>query len=112
VGARPETDNEDRDAPVSTTAAVMEARFRVGARDRPDPATTARRSRRQGFLENDLYDRWAEDAELLVQVGRALFEQDTRVKVWMPRRFAERAVEEWRGDRYEGALGPETVDQE
>jgi len=56
----------------------------------------------------DTYRVWAGDAEVLAQVGRSLYEQQTRVQVRLPRQVADAALAAWQRDDDEGALPPET----
>lgn len=51
---------------------------------------------------------WAQDAQLLAEVGRHLFDQDTRVQVRLPRAMAAAAVARWEGDGDDRPLAPAT----
>jgi len=57
------------------------------------------------------YDAWASDAALLAEIGGALFPQETRVRVRLPRSLAERAVMSWDREDFEGDLPPETLER-
>jgi len=51
---------------------------------------------------------WADDADVLAQVGRQLFGQPTRVRVRLTRGLAAAALAAWQRDEDERLLPPET----
>jgi hypothetical protein len=58
----------------------------------------------------DRYEQWGDDAELLAQIGRVLFTQDTRLTVHIPRALAEQVLASWKRDDEKQPLGPETAE--
>lgn len=54
---------------------------------------------------------YARDAEVLGQIGRALFPQDTKLTVRLPRELADLAVAAWLRDETEPSAVPETAGQ-
>lgn len=63
-------------------------------------------------MEDDRYDQWRDDAELLAEIGRALLSQETRIRVRLPRDLAERAVLAWQREADDRELPPETPEQQ
>lgn len=58
------------------------------------------------------YERWAGDGEVLAQIGRAIFGQQTRVSIRLPRALADGALAAWqRDDEDEPPLPQETPEQ-
>jgi hypothetical protein len=62
-------------------------------------------------IEDD-YTQWAQDGEVLAQIGRSLFPQRRTVSVRIPRDLAAAAVEGWERDDSGGNLpSPESPEQ-
>jgi hypothetical protein len=62
-------------------------------------------------IDND-YAQWAEDGQVLAQVGRSLYSQRRTVSVRIPKHLAVAAVESWERDDSGGALpSPESQEQ-
>ncbi len=57
------------------------------------------------------YAQWAEDAEVLANIGRAFFAQPTRVTVRLSRELADLAVASWERETADGPLPVETEEQ-
>ena len=63
-------------------------------------------------VEDARYQQWAQDGEVLANIGRAIREQPTRVRVRLPRALADKALSAWqRDDENEPPLPPETPEQ-
>jgi hypothetical protein len=56
---------------------------------------------------DDAYQQWAEDAEVLAQIGRALYVQPTRIAVRLPKELADQALASWQRDNDEGMSLPD-----
>jgi hypothetical protein len=64
-----------------------------------------------GVLEvRDEYREWHADGGVLAQIGRALFDQPTKLTVSLPRDLAKRALASWQRS-YEGPLGEESSEE-
>ena len=62
-------------------------------------------------IEND-YTQWAEDGQVLAQIGRSLFPQRRTISVRIPRHLAAAAVQGWeRGDSGGNLPSPESPEQ-
>jgi hypothetical protein len=57
------------------------------------------------------YEQWSKEADVLAQVGRALFPQETRVSVRLPADLAQAAVTAWREDGPESLPELESIEQ-
>jgi hypothetical protein len=53
---------------------------------------------------DDAYRAWAQDSEILAEIGREMFLQPTKIMVRIPRHLAEQARAAWERDYYEGPL--------
>ena len=61
-------------------------------------------------IEN--HEDWAEDAQVLQEVGRALYPQIPKVEVRIDHRLADQAVAAWQREEDEGDLQGETAEQQ
>ena len=57
------------------------------------------------------HEQWSKQADVLAQVGRALFPQETRLSVRLPASLADAAVAAWREDGPESLPERETPEQ-
>jgi hypothetical protein len=53
---------------------------------------------------DDAYRVWAQDSEILAEIGREMFLQPTKITVRIPRQLAEQARAAWERDDYKGPL--------
>jgi len=59
------------------------------------------------------YEKYAQDAAVLGEIGKVLFPQDTKLSVLLPRGLADQALAAWRRDEPGGArTTEETPEQE
>ena len=80
-------------------------------RRRPEITPEVPTVRHPGDVSDSDYRQWSEDGEVLARIGRALFDQQLRVRVTIPAVLADEAVAAWERDSSGATLPKETAEQ-